>query len=70
MKFGLIYNTGYYGTDGGDGGRRRIRHPRPPGDVAAHAANGTTRLAVPPASADEAGQRDEISAFADRLGLR
>ena len=30
---------------------------------------GTTRLAVP-ASADEAGQRDEISAFADRLGLR
>ena len=40
------------------------------GDVAAHAANGTTRLAVPPASADEAGQRDEISAFADRLGLR
>ena len=40
------------------------------GDVAAHAANGTTRLAVPPASADEAGQREEISAFADRLGLR
>ena len=39
-------------------------------DVAAHAANGTTRLAVPPASADEAGQREEISAFADRLGLR
>ena len=39
-------------------------------DVAAHAANGTTRLAVPPASADEAGQREEISAFADRLKLR
>jgi len=39
-------------------------------DVAAHAANGTTRLAVPPASADEAGQREEISAFADRLRLR
>ncbi len=40
------------------------------GDVAAHAANGTTRLVVPPASADEAGQQDEISAFADRLRLR
>ena len=39
-------------------------------DVAAHAANGTTRLAVPPASTDDAGQRDEISAFADRLKLR
>ncbi len=39
-------------------------------DVAAHAANGTTRLAVPPSSADEAGQREEISAFADRLRLR
>ena len=39
-------------------------------DVAAHAADGTTRLAVPPASADEAGQREEISAFADRLKLR
>ena len=39
-------------------------------DVAAHAANGTTRLVVPPASADEAGQREEISAFADRLRLR
>ena len=40
------------------------------GDVAAHAANGTTRLAVPPTTADVAGQREEISAFADRLRLR
>ena len=39
-------------------------------DVDAHAANGTTRLVVPTAWPDEAGQRDEISAFADRLGLR
>jgi len=39
-------------------------------DVAVYAANGTTRLAVPLASADAAAQREEISAFADRLGLR
>jgi probable F420-dependent oxidoreductase len=39
-------------------------------DVAAHAANRTRRLAMPPASADQAGQREEISAFADRLKLR
>jgi probable F420-dependent oxidoreductase len=38
-------------------------------DVAAHAANGTTRLIIPPAAADEPGQREEIFAFADRLGL-
>jgi probable F420-dependent oxidoreductase len=36
-------------------------------DVARHAANGTTRLAVAPASADLAEQRDQIAAFADRL---
>lgn len=39
-------------------------------DVAAYAANGTTRLVMPPISADEPGQRNEISAFAHRLGLR
>jgi probable F420-dependent oxidoreductase len=36
-------------------------------DVAGHAANGATRLVVAPASADLAEQRDQISAFADRL---
>ena len=36
-------------------------------DVAAHAAQGTTRLVVGPSAADEAGQRAEISAFAERL---
>ncbi len=39
-------------------------------DVAGHAANGTTRLVVGPTATGEAAQRDEISAFADRLGLR
>ena len=39
-------------------------------EVAGHAANGTTRLVVGPAATDQAAQRDEISAFADRLGLR
>ena len=38
-------------------------------DVAAHAAQGTTRLVVGPSARDQAGQRDEISAFAGRLGL-
>jgi probable F420-dependent oxidoreductase len=38
-------------------------------DVAAHAAQGATRLVVGPAATDEAGQRDELSAFAARLGL-
>ncbi len=38
-------------------------------DVAAHAANGTTRLVVGPAALDPRGQREEISAFADRLKL-
>lgn len=38
-------------------------------DVAAHAAQGTTRLVVGPSATDEAGQRAEISAFAGRLGL-
>jgi hypothetical protein len=58
MKFGLMYNTGYHGTD-----------PDQMIAVARHAANGTTRLVVPPASAELPGQREEISAFADRLGL-
>ncbi len=39
-------------------------------EVAASAAQGITRLVVAPASTDEAEQRDQISAFADRLGLR
>jgi len=38
-------------------------------DVAAHAAQGTNRLVVGPAATDEAGLRDEISAFAARLSL-
>jgi probable F420-dependent oxidoreductase len=38
-------------------------------DVAGHAAQGTTRLVVGPAATDQAGQREEISAFAQRLGL-
>lgn len=39
-------------------------------DVAGYAAQGVTRLAVPPGSADLSEQRGQISAFADRLGLR
>jgi Luciferase-like monooxygenase len=39
-------------------------------DARTHASNGITRLVVSPAAADLRGQRDEISAFADRLGLR
>ena len=39
-------------------------------DVADFAAKGTTRLAVAPASAEESEQRDQISAFAERLNLR
>jgi hypothetical protein len=39
-------------------------------DVQAHASNGTTRLVVGAAAPDPRGQRDEISAFADRLRLR
>jgi hypothetical protein len=36
-------------------------------DVAAHAANGTTRLVAGPASTDLSEQKDQISAFAARL---
>ncbi|MGH3163735.1 MAG: LLM class F420-dependent oxidoreductase, partial [Streptosporangiaceae bacterium] len=36
-------------------------------DVAAHAANGVTRLVVGPASTEESEQKDQISAFATRL---
>jgi probable F420-dependent oxidoreductase len=36
-------------------------------DVARHAASGTTRLVVAPASAEESEQRDQLSAFADLL---
>jgi len=38
-------------------------------DVNAHARNGTTRLVVGVTSLDPREQRDEISAFADRLKL-
>lgn len=41
----------------------------PPQDARAHAANGVTRLAVPPACADVREQREQISAFADRHQL-
>jgi hypothetical protein len=40
-----------------------------PNDVAAHAARGTTRLLVGSSSTDPVQQRDELSAFAERLGL-
>jgi hypothetical protein len=36
-------------------------------DVAAHAANGITRLVVGSSSAEESEQKDQISAFAARL---
>jgi probable F420-dependent oxidoreductase len=38
--------------------------------VSAQAANGTTRLVVGPASVDPHEQREELSAFAERHGLR
>ena len=39
-------------------------------DAEAHARDGTTRLVVAPSSADPAEQLTEMSAFADRFGLR
>jgi alkanesulfonate monooxygenase SsuD/methylene tetrahydromethanopterin reductase-like flavin-dependent oxidoreductase (luciferase family) len=39
-------------------------------DVARHAAQGVDRLVVAPASAEASEQRDQLSAFADRLALR
>jgi probable F420-dependent oxidoreductase len=41
-----------------------------PDDVARRAAAGVTRLVIAPSSADPAEQRDQLSAFADRLALR
>jgi probable F420-dependent oxidoreductase len=38
-------------------------------DVEAMAAQGVTRIVVSPATADPEGQRDELSAFAERFGL-
>jgi hypothetical protein len=38
-------------------------------DVESHAARGTTRLIVAPASADPTEQRDQLSALASRLNL-
>jgi len=38
-------------------------------DVAAHAANGATRLVMGPSSGEESEQKDQISAFAARLAL-
>ena len=38
-------------------------------EVAAHAANGATRLVVGPSSAEESEQMDQISALAARLAL-
>jgi probable F420-dependent oxidoreductase len=38
-------------------------------DVQAHASNGTTRLVVGPVALDPRGQREEISAFANKLKL-
>ena len=39
-------------------------------DVAQEAARGVDRLVVGPASADLSEQRDQLSAFAERLALR
>jgi alkanesulfonate monooxygenase SsuD/methylene tetrahydromethanopterin reductase-like flavin-dependent oxidoreductase (luciferase family) len=39
-------------------------------DVAQHAAQGVDRLVVGPASAEVAEQRDQLSALAERVGLR
>jgi probable F420-dependent oxidoreductase len=39
-------------------------------DVARHAAGGVDRLVAGPASADPAEQRDQLSALAERVGLR
>src|SRR5580700_5479350 len=39
-------------------------------DVAAHAAAGVDRLVLGPSSADLSEQRDQLTAFADRLALR
>ena len=39
-------------------------------DVAEHAAHGVNRLVVGPASADPSEQRDQLTAFAERLALR
>ncbi len=81
MKFGLIYNTGYYGTDP-DQLIAAARHAEACGFESFYLTEHialypgatvgpvTIPASMPPASADEAGQRDEISAFADRLGLR
>jgi hypothetical protein len=41
-----------------------------PDDVAKHAEAGATHLVVAPASADLSEQKDQISAFAARLGLQ
>ena len=38
-------------------------------DVEAHAARGTTRLVFGPASTDLSEQREQLSAFAERLKL-
>lgn len=40
-----------------------------PADVESRVSNGTTRLVVAPASLDPREQRDQLSAFADRLTL-
>jgi len=37
--------------------------------VAAHAANGATRLVMGPSSAEESEQKDQISALAARLAF-
>jgi len=39
-------------------------------DVAEHAARGVDRLVIGPSASKAAEQRDQLSAFADRLGLR
>ena len=74
MKFGLMYNTGFCGTDPDQ--MIALEYTRwgaidmTADDVAAHAASGTTRLVMAPASADLSEQRDQISALAARLALR
>ncbi len=90
MKFGVVYNTAYYGVDP-DAMKAVARHAEECGfesfyltehvalypgasvgmtadDVAAYAAAGVTRLAVP-AAADPAEQRGQLSDFVGRHRL-
>jgi hypothetical protein len=74
VKFGLAYNTAFYGTDP-DLMAAALEYTRwgqidiTPEEVQARASQGVTRLVVGVGSTDLAGMQDEISSFARRLGL-